>query len=241
MRAEDLMSVADVLGTEIVDGELRFRIGDAAKAKGYSQDHGMYGLDGFISSPLPPDEDGSACQCIYLNDGHERIVVGTRDNRLREKVGAMAPGDRAVIGHGSARMLIKYESDTICFYAENAKADGQAMLNSMDAKNGVTLVQNGGAFMQMKKDEIILAVNGGGALRISADGVQCAGGAIQMVSSMIQLGDMGGGTNPPPSPTNAVAVGVAGPVNLVSTKVFVAMALLLVLFAHMLLGYRSWQ
>jgi hypothetical protein len=236
-----MVDLIDVLGAETTDGELRIKVGDAAKSEGFSAGHRMFGTGGFISVPNPP-ANGQACQALVLRDGHEKLVIGTADNRFTDKVGELAPGDNAIISDCSSRLMHKQAADVICLYAENADAGGQAMIVSIDAANGVLLLQNGGAYIQLKKDEIAMAVSTASAsagLRLSKDGVQMSGAAVQALAGAEQLGDMGGGVIVPAVPTNAVALGPGGPVNVTSAKVFAALLLALVLFSQALL-YRGF-
>lgn len=213
-----MIDVGDIVAVTITNGEVRLVIGDAARKLGRVPNAGLF-QSGFISVPNVASEDGEAAQAVYQKDGDEFYCVGFKDNRFRELVGSLQPGDCAVVSNCTSRFLLKREPDTISLYAENEKADGEAMIISHDAKEGVTLIQNGGAFVQLLKDEIVLAVNGGGSIRVSKDGVEIRGNDITAIGQ-VRLGDMGGGQPPQPIPTNAMAIGPGGPVNIFSTKVF---------------------
>lgn len=221
-EVDHLIGFADVLAVTTDGGEVRIRIGDAVLQQGFGEGIPAYGPDGFIGVQNLPTEDGKSAQLMYVQDGNRKICIGSRDNRFKEKIGTGKPGDRMIITDGEARFMIKQERDAVTLYTVNQDADKSMMLD-LDGSAGQALWLNAEAFIRLMKDEIVLAVNGGGAIRISKDGVQVTGGSFQAVCGAVQLGDMGGGIAPPPTPASAVAITVAGPVNTVSTKVFAAL------------------
>jgi hypothetical protein len=224
----DTFNVADVVAVDTSSGEVRLRVGDAARELGFADNCQFFSAGGFISAPNLPGSNGEACQALYVKDGDSVICIGTVDNRFAPAVGSLKPGDWAIVSDCTSRLLLKQATDTISIYAENQKTSpvGQAMLVQHDAKNGVTLIMNGEAFAKFTSGpaggEIELTVNGGGSIRIHKGGVSIVGGDITLIGGFVRLGDMGGGTAVPPSPTNSVALGPGGPVNIVSTKVFAA-------------------
>lgn len=219
----DTFNVHDVIAIDTESGEVRLRFGDAAMERGFAGNAAFFSAGGFISAPNSPDSNGDCCQALYVKDGDEVYCIGTRDNRFASLVGSLGAGDCAIVSNCTSRFLLKREADTVSLYAENQKTSpaGGMMIVSLDATNGDLLIQNGGAFIHMVKDEINLTVNGGGSIRIHAGGVQIVGGDITLIGQ-VRAGDMGGGQPPLPTPVNAAAIGPGGPVNIVSTKVFFA-------------------
>lgn len=220
---------ADVLGVNVSDGEMRLQVGDAAQSVAFTANMQVFGGGSFVSFPnAPSTSDGSACQVVYTKDGDEYYAIGLRDNRFASLVGTGKAGDAMIISDCTSRFLLKQATDTISLYAENQQTSpqGQAMLVQHDAENGQTLIMNGEAFCKLTSGpaggEIELTVNGGGSIRIHKGGVSIVGGDITIIGGFVRIGDQGGGTAPPPTPANACAYGVAGPVNTVSTKVFLA-------------------
>jgi hypothetical protein len=217
--ADAILLVADILASDTSNGEVRCKLGEATTGHGKSADVAMYCAHGFIGVPEAPDADGSACQAFYAQDGDEQKIVGTRDNRLAAQVGQLDPGDRAIISTGDARVLVKRKGSSATLLTKNAKTN-KTMMVIADGEHGEAKIQNGGAFVLVKDDKIVLAVNGGGAITIGKAGVQVTGGSFQATTGAVQLGDQGGGIAPPPSPASAVAVGPQP--GAVSTKVFAA-------------------
>jgi len=221
LDADGLLLTADIITTDATGGEVRAQIGDAAKNVGYAQEVAIYGPDGFIGRPN--DASGpDAARALYVQDGDENFIIGTRDNRFADKVGTMEPGDRAIVTDGEARVMIKQVRDAVVLYTVNQPED-KSMLIDLGGMEGEIKIINGGAVMTMTNDMITLATNsGGGTITIGPAGVTITGSAIQLVAPVVQLGDTGGGVVAPPSPATAVAYSAAGPANVVSAKVFVA-------------------
>jgi len=218
----DIFIHTDVVGVDIVDSEVRLRVGDATKEQGWSKDAAIYGLAGFVSVPLPP-ENGEAAQALCLDSGNSRRVIATRDNRLASKAGALKPGDAAIFCDNEARLLLKRDTDTISLYSKNANTD-QSMLAAVNGQDGVISLVNGEAFLEIGADYVSMGVKDGCTIKIGKDSVDVFGNAFQAAVNLCLLGWQVPGLQMAPNvPTNAVAVGVAGPVNVVSTKVFVGL------------------
>ena len=214
---------ADILATEATDGEVRAQLGDAALGKGFAQEVAIYGVDGFVGRPNPPDAEGNAAQALYLQDGDDAQIIGTRDNRWADKVGTMDDGDRAIVSEGAARFFLRNERDAIVLYTEHG-TEGKGMLLDIGGVEGEIKIINGAgpSFITIGPDSITMGVDGGGTLTIDKDGVRVTGASFQAVTTKVQLGDMGGtGTPPPPLPVNACGIG-ASPAVAPSTSVFVA-------------------
>ena len=215
---------ADILATEATDGEVRAQLGDAALGKGFAQEVAIYGVDGFVGRPNPPDAEGNAAQALYLQDGDDAQIFGTRDNRWVDKVGTMDPGDRGIITDADARVFVKQVRSAVVLYTLNQPADASMLIDLGGAEGKIRIV-NGGAVVEMENDVINLSVNGGGGIKISADGVTISGSAIQLVAEVVQLGQLGPGVPPPAiAGSPGAAVQATPPIALppASTKVFIA-------------------
>jgi hypothetical protein len=219
-EADSLLVSADVLASDTANGEVRCKLGDAIAGRGYSADVPMYCSHGFVGVPDAPDTDGSACQAYYAQDGNEQKIVGTRDNRLTDKVGELEEGDRAIVNKGEARLLLKKKLDLAALLTTSKKT-GNTMLIVVDGSAGEIQLVNGDTVIKQTEKEILFMVSGGGTLRVSADGVQIVGPSFQATTGAVQLGDMGGGIAPPPTPATACGIGPS-PITVPSTKVFIA-------------------
>jgi len=193
--AEQIIGTADVLDTDADDGEVRATLGNAALGVGYFKEAPFYTVDGFISRPNQPTANGDAAQALYLVDGDGRIVIGTRDNRFAENVGQLEEGDRAIVTDGEARVLIKKEGDKVILYTVNEPAD-KSMIVEMDGAGGTLKLMNGGSWIEISDDKIVIGAAGGlSMMTLDADGLQVDGGAF---NCMTQGGVLGALTPPTP-------------------------------------------
>lgn len=221
-----LLMTADVLASDTSNGEVRCKLGDAAKGAGKSAEVPMYCSHGFIGVPDAPDADGGACQAFYAQDGDEQKIIGTRDNRLAEQVGALQEGDRAIVSKGEARVIVRKADDSIVLMTTNAST-GHTMHVAIAGQSGAIQITVGGAVFQLTEDaagsEIMLGVSGGGSILINKDGVTVLGPTFQAVTGAVQLGNPkhDGITPVPGLPINGAGVGPS-PVTIASASVFIS-------------------
>lgn len=218
------MQKADILSVTLEEGELRVALGDSATNVAEIPDATFWALDGFFSRPKPPDENG-ACQALYERSGNAWRIVGTKDNRLVEKYGELADGDRAIVGYSSARIIIKDASDSITLLTQNhATGNGDAtMLAQLSGKNGEWVIMVGGAdgtaLFKMKSGMIHMAVEGA-SFTLDKDGPHFTGKNADIATGGGNLGTIAG---VPPAPgVNAVTMGAVGQTAVGSTKWVVA-------------------
>lgn len=198
-----LIQRADVIATEAVDGEIRVTIGDQFHKWTWASDCPMYGADGFIGRPNLPENDGAA-QALYLQDGDQRVVVGTKDNRWTSKVGDVQPGDRVIYSNSEARFFLKREDDAICLYSTSTPT-GKSMIMSLDGKAGKGLMMVGGTSIEMDGTDInIIAGSGAASIVIKGDGSICINGA----SLLANVGNVLLGSLPGPKEFVALATKV---------------------------------
>jgi hypothetical protein len=208
-RADDLLAEADILTTDVANGEVRATLGDAASGEGFAGDVSVFGVDGFISRPNDSDSRG-AVQAYYLTDGQQKIALGTRDNRFAAQVGALKPGDRAIVTDGPTRFLMKRETALVSLYTESQSASSsKSMVLSLDGSQDTITLQNGDAFIIIERDKISLGVNGGASLTLTKQGaMQGYGTSCALAFGSGTLGIIG--TNPPVPGLNSLLMGVSG-------------------------------
>jgi hypothetical protein len=148
----------DVTASTAENGDVRVNIGDALTNEGVAADAPFWtNGDGFLSRPNDPSQDGGGCcEVFYFFDGNQRIAVAARDGRYAEKAGALQPGDRAIVSRGEARFLLKAANDSVTLYTANQQDDDSSMIISAVGEAGVILIANGAAYLEMKKDKIVL-------------------------------------------------------------------------------------
>lgn len=199
----DRFNVADILATEVSDGEVRANIGFVHTGKGIGASEAMWwGADGFISRPNDPDDDG-ACMTWFFADGNDRRLLAYRDNRFADKVGEMKAGDRAIISSGEARLLLKTQNDSITLFSASQPNDDEAMMVSLDGEAGEVTISCAGSFFKMSNDKITIGVAGGATIvTIDKDGFQIDGKSFRCATSSGHLGILA----PLVPPTQATAL-----------------------------------
>lgn len=202
--ADILTNTADILNTTAIDGEVRYDVGDVRDDKGIGVEVAAFGVDGFVSMPNLPDSDGCA-RAIYIEDGDEKIIIGTVDARYADKVGTLEYGDRAIISKGAQRLLMKQGNESVTLYTE--RADGTPMMATLSKDDEIVSLFNGSNYIEISKDGITIAVKDGGWLRLDSEGVQVGGKTFAANTKGGVLGIV------PPSATsvtNGIAATVAG-------------------------------
>jgi len=182
--ADYTTGIADIVGSFQDDGEVRVNLGNAADGVGFASEEPMYGPDGFIGMPNEPSDDG-ACQAIYLVDGDRKRVVGTRDNRWLDKVGALKPGDRAIITDSPARILLKRDGDKVVLYTETSSE--KTMMLVLDGSGDQIMAVCGDNYMRLTVDAFEVNV-GGNLLRIDAETIKVIGKTFAAATGMVLLG-----------------------------------------------------
>jgi hypothetical protein len=207
----------DVLSSEVNDAkELRLKLGDSQDEQGgvYAS-CAQWGTDGFISRPADPADSGpgkGACQAIVAQDGNDVRCIATKDNRLNERYGELAPGDRAIVTIGTARVIVKNEGESINLAVENGDGSG-LMLQQMSGQSGTwqLLVPGsfGSAMVSVKSGEIVLCAGSGcGYLRLDQFGVHVHGPWFGANTGGGNLGTVAGLV--PPTGVNSILKGPTG-------------------------------
>lgn len=185
---------ADILQTTSEDGEVRCNLGDSRDGTGFVNSAAVWGLDGFISRPNDPTADGAA-QGLYVVDGNQVRVVASRDNRFAAQVGALQPGDRAIVTDGDARIFVKQEDNAVILYTVSAKKQGNMMVR-LGGSDGKLSLFCDSAWIEISDEEIVLSV-AGSQLKLDKTGVQIIGPHFHCDTGGGHLGTLGFGVAPP--------------------------------------------
>jgi hypothetical protein len=220
-RGFDLIfDMFDVLFSDAENGEPRVNVGDDNDGGGRAAGLGMWGVAGFVSMPDAPDGDGAA-QVITIQDGQQKRVIASRDNRWSSRAGALAPGDRAIVSSSKARFILKKATDLIALITENAKDGGYSQMLALDGASGENTILNSGCVVKQTKDSFTIAIDGGPSFVMNKEGVTITAANIWIAGGGVQVGVMPGNLPPPPV-TNSAAISAAGPANLISSTVTIA-------------------
>jgi hypothetical protein len=183
----------DILSSELRGNELRVSLGDRSLEEGAIGDATLWGIDGFYSRPLDPDDRG-ACMGLFLFEGNNRRVFATKDNRITAKYGDISPGDRAIVTDGDARIIVKLEGDSVSIVTKNHADNDELMIQQLSGDSGEFVVMIGGtkgtAMLKIKSGAIAL-VAGGSSLMVDEDGVTINGKRLNANVGGGNLGTVG--------------------------------------------------
>lgn len=199
--ADYLTNTADILNASVEDGEVGYDLGDVRDDAGISVDSAPWGIDGFVSMPNLPT--GTECaRALYLVDGNEKVVIGTKDARWADKVGTLEPGDRAIVSKGEQRLLMKQGNESVVLYSKNQnKPTENSMMVSLCGKDGTVTIVNGGCLITMEDDGIMPSITltakglmGQSFIKITPTGIQLGGPFIMLAAPAGQIGQLAPGT-----------------------------------------------
>lgn len=202
----------DVLSTSLGDGgEVRVKLGDAAKDAGVYDNAAWWGAAGYYQRPKDADDDGAA-QALCSIQGSNARCIATRDNRLTSKYGQLAAGDSGMFGYGDAAVVIKDASDSLSLITKNHADGDQTMIVQVNGDRGeITLLvggNSGPAMIKMKSGLIVLAVDNGGSITLDSQGVHITGNTFDCATGGGNLGVVGG--VPPPPGAKSILCGPTG-------------------------------
>lgn len=195
----------DILSTDLnAKGEIRCKLGNSATDEGMRESAICWGTAGFYARPKAAAKEGSnegACVALYTRSGHSRNVVATKDNRLIPKYGDIAEGDRAIVGYGDARFIMKDASDSVSLMTKNHADNDQLMLLQLNGQKGELTIMIGGqqgtSLFKMKSGVIHMSVDGGGSLTIDKNGISVTGNSCSLATACGHLGVLGAVAPPP--------------------------------------------
>lgn len=207
MRADHVISGADVLGSTAENGDVRVNLGDSLTNEGEAADSPWWACgDGFISRPNDPDDAG-ACETIYTRQGNQRVVTAARDARYAEKAGELQPGDRAIVSSGEARFLLKRENDSVTLYTADKTNGNSSMMASLEGSTGKILLMVGTSYIEMKNGKVVIS-SGPASLVLDGANIQIFGSHTAINTKSGNLGVAG--VVPPPSGVSSITAGVSG-------------------------------
>lgn len=156
MRADDLIVTADITLVTVQSGEVRCNVGDATSSEGIGAVCSVWGMDGYIAAPNLPEPDGTAaCQCIYVQDGNEKKIIGTRDHRFQPQTGNIEAGDRLIVCKSAAKVVLKDSKATVTLATTDdgtPSGNSSQIINSPDeislrSKYGAIIIDKDGIWL----------------------------------------------------------------------------------------------
>lgn len=224
-----LFDFADVLVTVLnsTTKAIQAQIGDATGETPDSDDAEWWQQTGFASRPAVPTQGNSACQAVVLKHGDRDVIIATRDVRGTTIYGNLKDGETCVYAStGQARTLWKSTGDIWDITTVGNTAGGHTVARHLGA-DGSWAIQGLAAMISADAQGNITIGNAAACIKISSAGrVDIIGQIVNaQASGVAQIS--GGvatclGPHAAPTPATACAYSSTGPVNLVSTNVFVS-------------------
>lgn len=137
--ADHLTGISDILLSEIVEGEVRYNLGYFAGENTTSQGVGasspVWPQFGFVSRPADPDEDGAA-MALWIQDGDQKRVISTRDNRHTDRLPDVQPGETAVYAVPGNFVRCQIDGAITAMTTDDNTTDGNAIYWKMSPTRG---------------------------------------------------------------------------------------------------------
>jgi len=159
---DNLTGTADILLSTAESGEIRVNLGNVATEEAIDTDVPVWGIDGFLSRPNDPSDNGAAT-AVYFHDGHQRRVIGTRDNRFSSQAGTLRPGDRMIVTDGPTRFYMKQAAQKVGVYTEaktKPAVGGSAMTVDVDGDTGNITIKRGGETVVLTEGGVTIVCAG---------------------------------------------------------------------------------
>lgn len=182
----------EILGSELIEQEIRVNLGDALTGTGVSQGASLWAADGFVGRPNNPSDAG-ACMGIYQIDGNDTRVIATKDNRFIDAYAELEPGDRAIVTDGPARLFLKRAQSSIALYTEDS--DGNPYVLDVSGENGaISIVASDGsnsAVLSIEPTKVVIQIGKDTQVLIDKDGLAVYGKHTALNSNSGNLGPAG--------------------------------------------------
>jgi hypothetical protein len=138
--ADHLTGICDILGSQVVDGEVRLNLGfyeGTTSDLGIGSDCPVWSQAGLVVRPKAPDADGAA-MAFYVQDGDQRRVVAIRDSRATVKLPDLQEGEMAWCGF--AGQFLRFHSDggiTLFTTDDGGSVDGRSIYLKISPEDGL--------------------------------------------------------------------------------------------------------
>lgn len=138
--AGERTGIADILSTEVVEGEVRAQLGYYAgpgqESPGIAASAPVWGQFGFVSRPAEPDGDGAA-MAVFEVDGDQKTVTSTRDLRMAAKLPDLKPGESMCCGFAGQFIRFHQNGGLTLFTTTDGTPDGDAIYLKLVPDDGV--------------------------------------------------------------------------------------------------------
>lgn len=221
-----LFDFADVLITVLssATNAILAQIGDSTSDHPDSDDAEWWQHTGFASRPAVPTQGNSACQGVVLKHGDRDVIIATRDVRALDIYGNLGDGETCVYAPtGQARAVFK-NNGAIALYTTSDNTDSGTSVMAYVGPDKIQLVNQFGG-LTIDANGIVLTAGGAGVTLTPSGQATLAGTQASVEGSVAAISGSVAtflGPNAAPDPAQACAYSPVGPVNIVSTNVFVS-------------------
>jgi hypothetical protein len=211
-------------GLDAATNTILCQIGNATSAVPDSDSCELWQTPGVWSLPAPPTQGKPSCQSLVLKHSDRDIIFATRDLRNSAIYGNLKSGETCVgASTGQARTIYKKDGSVNTVTTSDNTAGGQTMLNHF-GPDGLNVITPWGGITINSQGITITA--GSAALVLTSGGnATLSGTKVSVQGSIAALSGTVGtflGPNATPNPVQGVAYSPVGPINVVSTSVFVS-------------------
>lgn len=138
--ADHTTAIADILGTTVVEGEVRADLGywggQSEDSPGIAKDAPVWTQFGFVSRPADPDEDGAA-MAVYEPSGDQTRVRGTRDLRMAPKLPDLRPGEAMAFGFSGNFTRYHQDGRVTTMTTDDTTPEGRAIFHQISPSDGL--------------------------------------------------------------------------------------------------------
>lgn len=200
------------------------QIGNSASQVVDSDACELWQTPGVWSLPAAPTQGKPSCQALILKHSNRDMIFATRDLRNSAIYGNLKPGETCVgASTGQARILFKADGSVNTVTTSDNTAGGQTLLHHF-GPDGLNIVTPWGG-ITVNSTGITLTA-GSSALTLTAAGkAMLTGTQVAVQGSVAAISGTVGtfiGPNATPNPAQGCAYSSVGPINLISTSVFVS-------------------
>lgn len=202
------------------------QLGDVVKGRADSDGAELwFGAPGLWSRPANPTQGSAACQTLAIRRGDHDRVFAYRDLRCSSIYGALDAGETCVGATvGQARTVWKKDGSITRVVTSDNTANGTTITDRL-GPDGWTITTPWGQ-ISITSAGLTISIEGGGSIAITPEGIgKFIATQVAVQGSLATIsGDVATVLGPRATPTSAsgCAYSSVGPVNAVSTNVFVS-------------------
>jgi hypothetical protein len=188
--ADHTFTTADILGTSVVNGEIRAKLGfwqgTEDESPGISQQSPVWSTFGFDSRPADPDING-ACMASCTTDGDEVRVSGSRDLRMSGKLPDIAPGDSRAYGYAGNFTRWYADGEIASLTTDDGTPQGRSISERLSPEDGWVVSTPWGSISIGPYGINLVHASGAKVMLGSIAGIPSPGGVLDSLSGYVRI------------------------------------------------------